>query len=633
MKLETVRERFLDYMREYGHKTLPSGPMVPQEDSTTLFTGSGMQPLIPFLLGKEHPQGARLANSQKCFRANDIDEIGDNRHTTFFEMLGNWSLGDYFKEEQIERCFTFLTDSKIGLGLNPSRLYVTVFAGAPDLNIQKDTLSADVWQRLFAAKGVQADIAYIGSQEDGDKRGMKPGERIFFYDSSKNWWSRSGEPNNMPIGEPGGPDTEVFYDFGEEHTDASYAHLQPHPNTDSGRFLEICNSVFMEYLRTEKDFVPLPKKNVDFGAGLERFVAATENTPDIFRCDIFSSVIDLLEKKTLQAYEEKIATKDNNKDRKTYDTHPEPFRIIADHLRSALFIMAEGITPSNTDRGYVLRRLIRRALYSLRYQLEISDITLKDIASHFVAVYEKQYPEVAEKSILQDIDEEEKKFISTLKKGMQRFKKFLDAGVIGGEDAFMLQSTYGFPFELTVELAQKQGLDVSKEDYMSVMNEHRDTSRKGSEKKFKGGLLDTSDMSVKYHTATHLLYRALKDVLGEEVEQRGSNITPERLRFDFSYSQKMTDEEKKQVEKLINEKIKEGLPVSYRDMPYEEAKSKGVIGLFDYDKVVRVYFIGEYSKELCGGPHVENTAVLGKFTITKEQASGSGVRRIRAVLT
>ena len=341
MHLHEVRDRYITFMRERGHSILKSAPLLPQEDATTLFTGSGMQPLVPYLLGKEHQQGALLADAQKCFRANDIEEVGDNRHTTFFEMLGNWSLGAYFKEEQIKQCFQFLTDPKDGIGLDPEKIYVTVFAGDEEMNIPKDDEAAEVWKKLFTQKGITADIAHIGSQEDGDKRGMKPGERIFFYDGSKNWWSRSGEAKTMPPGEPGGPDTEVFYDFGEEYTDPAYKHLKPHPNSDSGRFIELCNSVFMEYRRTENGFDPLPKKNVDFGGGLERMAAATENTPDIFHIDIFKECIKELEKHAGRAYEER----------------PEPFRIIADHLRSALFIIADGVMPSNTDRGYVLRRL------------------------------------------------------------------------------------------------------------------------------------------------------------------------------------------------------------------------------------------------------------------------------------
>ena len=616
MKLDEVRGRFLDFMQERGHSVIKSASLVPQEDATTLFTGSGMQPLVPYLLGKEHQQGSRLVNSQKCFRANDIEEVGDNRHTTFFEMLGNWSLGDYFKEEQVEQIFVFLTDAEKGLGFDPQRLYVTVFAGDESLGISRDAVSAEKWRTLFAGVGIDAGIAHIGSQEDGDERGMNAGERIFYYDASKNWWSRSGEPEAMPIGEPGGPDSEVFYDFGEAYTDPAFAHLKPHPNTDSGRFIEICNSVFMEYIRTKDGFQPLPKKNVDFGGGLERMTAATEHTPDIFKIDVFDGLVQSLT--TMSSV--------------SYDDQPEPFRIIADHLRSAVFAIADGVVPSNTDRGYVLRRLIREALYNLRYVLKAEDASLASLSEYCTAVYRDTYPEVDTPVIKQTISEEEEQFTKTLRNGMRELERMLKNRSLDGKDVFMLQSSYGFPKELTVTLAEEKGVAVSLDGYDEEMEKHRALSRQASEGKFKGGLSDTSDMSVKYHTATHLLHQALRDVLGDGVEQKGSNITPERLRFDFSYSEKMTDEQKKQVEDIVNEKIQVALPVSYNDMSLEEARALGAIGVFSYDDIVRVYSVGDYSKEFCGGPHVENTSELGLFQIKKEEAVGSGVRRIKAVL-
>ena len=616
MKLDEVRQRFLDFMRERGHSVIGSAPLVPQEDATTLFTGSGMQPLVPYLLGKEHQQGSRLANSQKCFRANDIEEVGDNRHTTFFEMLGNWSLGDYFKEEQVEQIFTFLTDTKKGLGFDPQRLYVTVFAGDESLSIPRDEVSAEKWRMLFAGVGIDAGIAHIGSQEDGDARGMKDGERIFYYDASKNWWSRAGEPEAMPVGEPGGPDSEMFYDFGEEHVDPAFAHLQPHPNTDSGRFIEICNSVFMEYMRTESGFHLLPKKNVDFGGGLERMVAATEHTPDIFKIDVFDGLVrSLVDMSSI-----------------SYDAQPKPFRVIADHLRSAMFAIADGVVPSNTDRGYVLRRLIREALYNLRYVLKVEEGSLASLSEHFIVAYRDHYPEVAVAPTEKIIGEEEQQFTKTLRNGMRELERILQKGSLDGKAVFVLQSSYGFPKELTLSLAEEKGVVVSLDGYDEAMKQHRVVSRQASEGKFKGGLSDMSDTSVKYHTATHLLHQALRDVLGDGVEQKGSNITPERLRFDFSYGEKMTDAQKKQVEEIVNEKIQAALPVHYQDMPVEEARKLGAIGVFSYDDIVRVYSIGEYSKEFCGGPHVENTKELGVFRIKKEEAVGNGVRRIKAVL-
>ena len=616
MRLHEVRDRYLSFMRDRGHHIIPSAPLVPQEDATTLFTGSGMQPLVPFLLGKPHQQGSLLTDSQKCFRANDFDEIGDNRHTTFFEMLGNWSLGGYFKKEQIEQCFAFLTDPAVGLGLDPQHLYVTVFAGDAAFAIPRDDVSAEIWRSLFASVGIAAEIAHVGSQEDGDQRGMQGNERIFFYDAEKNWWSRSGGPASMPVGEPGGPDTEVFYDFGAEHADSSFAHLKAHPNTDSGRFVELCNSVFMEYVRTENGFVPLPKKNVDFGGGLERMVAATEQTPDIFRIDVFADCIAALEALSSVSYAER----------------PEPFRVIADHLRSAVFIIADGVSPANTDRGYVLRRLIRGALYNLRYVIGAPDARLADLASQFIAAYRDQYPAVAASVVPETIAAEEEQFSRSLRKGKRVLDRLLASGSVSGEEVFMLQSTYGFPKELAVSLAEEAGASVSLAEYDAAMEQHRVSSRQANEKKFKGGLSDTDSMSVKYHTATHLLHRALRDVLGDHVLQKGSNITPERLRFDFVHDAKLTDTQKTEVERIVNEKIAAALSVSHKDMPIEEARALGAIGVFDYDEVVRVYFVGDYSKEFCGGPHVENTSELGVFRISKDESIAAGVRRIRAVL-
>ena len=616
MKLDEVRKRYIDFMQERGHAVIASAPIVPQEDATTLFTGSGMQPLVPYLLGKEHQQGARLVNSQKCFRANDIEEVGDNRHTTFFEMLGNWSLGDYFKVEQVEQCFLFLTDPEKGLGLDSQRLYVSVFAGDDSLGIPRDDVSAEKWQELFAGVGIDAKVAHIGSQEDGDARGMQEGERIFYYDADKNWWSRAGEPDAMPVGEPGGPDTEVFYDFGEEYIDPAFAHLKPHPNTDSGQFIEICNSVFMEYVRTEDGFQPLPKKNVDFGGGLERMVAVTEHTPDIFAIDVLRGVVQALEQASEVSYRET----------------PEPFRVVADHLRSAVFAIADGVVPSNTDRGYVVRRLLRGALYNMRYPLGIEGESLAALSDHIVSAYRSHYPETASASIKDVIRDEEERFTKTLRNGMRELESLLKKGSLDGTAVFMLQSSYGFPKELTLTLAAERGVTIDPSEYEAAMAQHRDTSRQASEKKFKGGLSDTSDMSVKYHTATHLLHQALRDVLGEGVEQKGSNVTPERLRFDFSYGEKMTDAQKQEVERIVNENIQAALPVAHADMPIDEARASGAIGAFSYDDVVRVYSIGDYSKEFCGGPHVANTDELGVFRIAKEEAAASGIRRIRAVL-
>ena len=614
MLLADVRSAFLRYMEKEGHAVVPSAPIVPQDDATTLFTGSGMQPLVPYLLGAKHPRGDKVADSQTCFRANDIDEVGDNRHTTFFEMLGNWSLGAYFKEKQVEMVFHFLVNE---LKLDPNRLYVTVFAGDEEANVPRDDETVAVWQRLFAGAGVTAEVAHVGSQEEGDARGMQPGERIFFYDATKNWWSRAGVPSAMPVGEPGGPDTEVFYDFGEEYTDPAFAHLKPHPNTDSGRFIEICNSVFMEYVRTEQGFEKLPQRNVDFGGGLERLVAATEGDPDVFKIDVFRNVIERLEADAGV----------------TYDENPQPFRIIADHLRSAIFIIADGVEPSNTDRGYVLRRLIRASIYNLRYVLNVS----KSVSSYvetFVELYRDQYPKVASSQLIGTILAEEERFSKTLERGKRVLDRMLESGALSGQDLFMLQSTYGFPKELSVDLANRAGATVRSEGYEEAMKAHRADSRAQTEERFKGGLADSSDATVRYHTATHLLHQALRDVLGDHVEQRGSNITPERLRFDFSHGAKLTDEERARVEGIVNEKIKADLPVLQEEMRTEDARAAGAIGIFEYGDVVSVYSIGDYSKEFCGGPHVTRTGEIGGvFRIAKEESVSSGVRRIKATVT
>ena len=612
MKVNEVREKYLQFFSAQGHAVISSAPVIPENDATTLFTGSGMQPLVPFLLGEEHPKGAKLVNSQKCFRADDIEEVGDNRHTTFFEMLGNWSLGEYFKKEQLTWFFTFLVDE---LGLDPERIYVTVYAGGE--GIEKDEESVAVWKELFAARGIDAKDVHIGSEEDGYKKGMQGG-RIFYYDAKKNWWSRSGTPDKMPAGEPGGPDSEIFYDFGEEFADPAYADKKLHPNSDSGQFIEIGNSVFMEFIKQEDgSFKALPRRNVDFGGGLERLTAATLGDPDVFKTDIFEST------------REAISTLSG----KSYEGNEHSFRVILDHLRGATFMIGDGVLPSNTEAGYILRRLIRRAVRHADL-LEIPSGKLGELARPYISAYKDHYVSLGEKEdlIVNTISNEEEKFRKTLVGGLKQFKKI--EGDISGEQAFTLFTSYGFPLELTLELAEEQGKSVDVEAYKKAFEEHQLTSRAGADKKFKGGLADTSEMSVKYHTATHLLNRALKDVLGESVEQKGSNITPERLRFDFSYGRKMTDEEKEEVTKIVNGQIKKELPVTFEDLTLEEAKKKGAIGLFEekYGDTVRIYAIGDYSLEFCGGPHVENIKDLGIFRIKKESASSAGVRRIKAVL-
>lgn len=624
MKANDIRKRYLKFFEGQGHAVIPSSPVVPENDPTTLFTGSGMQPLVPYLLGEPHPAGTRLVNSQKSFRAEDIDDVGDNRHTTMFEMLGNWSLGDYFKKEQLPWFFTFLTEE---VGLDPKRLYVTVYSGAEELDIPKDTEAGGIWKKLFAEKGIDAKDVEFGTEERAAELGMQGG-RIFYY-GDKNWWSRSGAPGNMPAGEPGGPDSEVFYEFEHIKHDSKFG-KQCHPNCDCGRFLEVGNNVFMEYKKAaDGSFEKLAKQNVDFGGGLERIVAVSEGTDDIFKTDLFRPIIDRIEKASGKRY----ATATSEEKR--------AFRIVADHIRAAVFVLDAGILPSNTDQGYVLRRLLRRAV---RYvdALSIPEMTISKISEGVAEVYVGVYNSILanRKAIITAIDEEEAKFRKTLEHGLKEFQKLEQSAdkTISGKDAFVLFSTYGFPFEMTKELAGERGMRIDEKGFKAEFEKHRELSRAGAEQKFKGGLADQAEMTVKYHTATHLMLAALRRVLGDHVEQKGSNITAERIRFDLSHAEKMTDAEKQEVERLVNEAITDDLSVVYEDLPLEEAKKRGATGVFDdrYGETVRVYRIGSETKpfsfEICGGPHVEHTGGMGRFRIKKEESVASGVRRIKAVL-
>lgn len=651
-----VRSLFLKHMKKRGHEILPAASLIPENDPTTLFTGSGMQPLVPYLLGEEHPKGTRLANSQKCFRSDDILEVGDNRHTTFFEMLGNWSLGDYFKAEQLEGVYSFLTDD---LALDPERIFVTVFIGNDSLGIERDDESANIWQGLFKKKNVSFGIAEMGSESDGGKRGMRDGERIFYYDESKNWWSRSGKPSQMPLGEIGGPDSEIFYDFRTVHNTAYGAFC--HPNCDCGRFIEIGNSVFMQYVKTVNGFEKLPKQNVDFGGGLERITAACNNDPDVFKIDLLYPLIGKLESLSGKRYEENMLA----------------FRIVADHIRGTVFMIADGVMPANTEQGYFTRRLIRRAV---RYadSLGLKSDVLSLLAPFVIDIYKAYYDHLSQKSafISNTIAQEEHLFRKTLTEGLKQFNKVAlkvtipsqetkdeyftekvelagrtvytpkDGTVRGVREieartAFDLFTTYGFPIELTLEIAKERGLTVDTNGFERLMEEHRERSRKGSVQKFKGGLADQSDKTVSYHTATHLLLAGLRNELGNEVHQAGSNITAERLRFDFTYPERVPGEVLKRVESYVNEAITRGAKVSIETISKREAEQDPTIeGSFweRYPDEVKVYTIrGDdgriFSRELCGGPHVENTSILkGTFKILKEESSSQGVRRIKAVL-
>jgi alanyl-tRNA synthetase len=634
MKVSEVRKRYLDYFAARGHAVIPSAPIVPGNDPTTLFTSSGMQSLVPYLLGKDHPAGNRVTDSQLSFRAGDIEEVGDNRHTTFFEMLGNWSLGDYFKDEQLSWFFDFLTSKEEGLGLDPSKLYVTVFAGDKEAGMGEDTEAVAVWQKLFKEKGIDASYAHIGSEEDGYMKGMQDA-RIFAYDAKKNWWSRAGVPGKMPAGEPGGPDSEVFYDFGLPH-DTTWG-KECHPNCDCGRFVEIGNSVFMQFIKNEDgSFGELPKKNVDFGGGLERLTFATLGTPDAFRIDVFDASRAVLETKTGKNYGED-------------ESVTRSMRIILDHMRAASFMLAEGIVPSNTEAGYVLRRLIRRSIREAD-RLGVKDAILPEVAEGYAAAYEDHYPHIKEaaEKIREELGKEEEKFRKTLTQGLKEFEKLSE---ITPDDAYTLFTTYGFPIEMTEELAKERGFSLDMEAIAAKMKEHQDTSRAGAAQKFAGGLADHSEQTVRYHTTHHILLKALQMVLGPEVKQRGSNITSERLRIDFASPGKMTDEQKLKVEKIVNDIIYQDLPMTRTVMPREEAEKLGAEMEFGvkYPDMVSVYSLGPidaseadpkipqaFSLEFCGGPHVTNTSEIhegGKrFKIQKEEAVAAGVRRIKGVL-
>src|SRR6056297_34179 len=613
MQTKEVRKKYLDFFHDRGHAVIPSASLIPENDPTTLFTSAGMQPMLPYLLGEKHPLGTRIADSQRCFRTQDIDEIGDSCHTTSFEMLGNWSFGDYFKKEQITWMFKFLTEE---LNLDPNRIYVSVFGGKKDINIKADEEVVELWQKLFAAKGIKAEV-----EKDPEKNGLGQA-RIFYYGEEENWWSRAGVTGNMPEGEPGGPDSEIFWDFSQKyemHENSRFKNNPCHPACDCGRFIEIGNNVFMEYLKTKNGFEKLPQKNVDFGGGLERMTMATIDSPDIFHIDLFGKAIDLLEELSGKKYNQDFQT-------------DKAFRIIADHLKAATLLIFDGALPSNVDQGYFTRRLIRRSIRYAR-QLGIEKDFAQKIVSGYIDYYSDIYKIAEKKSeILQAVADEEQKFVKTLEKGMKEFEKMAKKGDISGTEAFVLFATYGFPFEMTEELAEDKGLKINKKEFDQEFTKHQNISRQGAEQKFKGGLADRGEETTKLHTATHLLQAALRQVLGDHVEQKGSNITADRLRFDFTHPEKLTDEQKKQVEDLVNNWIEQDLPVGCQEMPYDEAKNKNVMGLFEdkYGDRVKVYTIGDVSAEICGGPHVKTTGELGHFKIKKEKSSSAGVRRIKA---
>lgn len=652
MTAQEIRNKYLEFFKERGHVVVPRAPLVLTDDPTTLFTGSGMQPMIPYLLGEPHPQGVRIADSQTCLRAQDIEDIGDNRHTTFFEMLGNWSMGDYFKAQQIEWMFEFL-ESVVGLDM--SRVYVTCYIGDERYNIPKDTDAAAVWKRLYEAKGLSSGEAEIGSEEAGYQRGINDGERIFYYDGSKNWWSRNGSPETTPVGDPCGPDSEMFYDFGTEH-DTAWG-PECHPNCDCGRFMEIGNNVFMAYRKVaEGQFEPLEKPNIDHGSGLERIAAAKLGDPDVFKISLMWPIIEKLQSLSGKSYED----------------NTQAMRVIADHLRAATFLAVDGCVPSNKEQGYVMRRLVRRALVKA-FELGIEQNFLEGVVPVITDLYHDDFPEVAEKrtEVIAILIKEEKSFRQTLRKGLGELTKYINRAenkengivIVPGEFVFTLYDTHGYPAELTQELISanppatdeemenSNHLSVAKltpnwrEQFDAKMQEQRERSQTAAKGTFKGGLGGQTDQHKKYHTATHLMYQALRDVLGDHVVQNGSNITEERLRFDFSHPQKVTPEEIAQVEAIVNEQIGKDLKVSFAEYPTKVAREEmGALGQFGdrYGATVKVYkMIADgadkpFSFEICGGPHVDHTLQLfeggKKFQIIKEEASSAGIRRIKAVL-
>ena len=583
MKAIEIRNKYLNFFKEHGHTVIPSAPLIPENDPSVLFTTAGMQPLVPYLLGEPHPAGKRLTDYQKCVRTNDIDEVGDNRHLTYFEMLGNWSLGDYFKEESIQMSYDFLTKE---LGIPVEKLSVTCFAG--DEDCARDEVTASCWK----------------------KAGI-PEERIYYFGKDDNWWI-AGETG------PCGPDTEMFYDTGKPKCSP-----ECNPSCGCGKYVEIWNNVFMEFYKDENGkYSKLKQHNVDTGLGLERMAMLLQGKETPFETELFEPIMDKLVE---------LQKVDNIASR----------RIVAEHLRSSMMIICDGGRPSNVDRGYILRRLIRRMVRHMN-KLQISLDELVTLIDLNVENLKEMYPalESNKETIKTVIIEEKDKFVKTLVKGEKEFEKEVGQvkaqgeNIVPGKVVFRLYDTYGFPPEVTEELAVESGMSIDKEEFEKLFKEHQEKSRAGSEQKFKGGLASTGEMETKYHTATHLLNAALKQVLGSHVHQRGSNITAERMRFDFSHPTKMTDEEKKATEDLVNEWIKEAIPVEHLEMKKDDAIKIGAEAMFieKYGDIVSVYKIGDKSIELCGGPHVHNTSELGHFKIKKEESSSSGVRRIKAIL-
>ncbi len=638
MTSKEIRQKFLEFFEKRGHQIIPPAPLVLGEDPTTLFTSSGMQPLVPYLLGEAHPSGSkRLVDSQPSLRLEDIDEVGDNRHTTFFEMLGNWSLGDYFKAEQLPWVYEFLTQE---LGLSKNKLWVSVFSaeggsvsggeGDKEAKVSRDEETFAIWKKL----GI-------------------PENKIVFYGVKKNWWSRSGSPEQMPVGEIGGPDSEIFYEFTDISHNQEYG-LECHPNCDCGRFMEIGNSVFIQYQKqADGSLKELSQKNVDFGGGLERLAAASADTPDIFKTDLFLPIIKNIEELSKLEYGDKTDDFYINDGKQCWVDVRKSMRIIADHLKAATIIARTGIMPSNKTQGYVLRRLLRRAMFFAK-RLELSDDSYLEVLVKQVSkIYQDIFPQLKEKEgeIIKVFEEEASRFDKSLKTGLREIEKIK---IIDSQKAFYLYESFGFPLEMIVEIAKERGQGFSVEDFQREQKKHKELSRQGAENMFKGGLADQSYEVVKLHTATHLLHRSSRSILGDHIRQEGSNITAERLRFDFAHDQKLSPEQLKKIEDLVNEKIKQDLKVSFEIMDKDLAIKSGAAAFFKekYGDKVKVYTIGNpsksrsdsdessdskssgppFSREICGGPHVAKTSELGIFKIVKEESVAKGIRRIRAIL-
>lgn len=617
MTTREIRQKYFEFFQKKQHALISSSSLIPENDSSLLFANSGMFPLVPYLLGEKHPAGVRLVNSQKCFRSEDIDDVGDGRHNTFFEMLGNWSLGDYFKEEQLNWWFEFLVEE---MGFDIGKIYQTVYVG-DGKDIAKDEESIEILKNIYKKHGIEAGEGpeTTTKGDEGPKVELDfSKDRIFAY-RDKNWWQRGDA-----VGELGGPDSETFYDTGKKHDPKFGEHC--HLNCDCGRFIEIGNSVFMQYQKTADGWKELENKNVDFGGGLERIVMVKNNLDNVFKIDSLGSIIDKLENISGLKYE-------NNK---------KAFEVVADHIKGATFLLGDdkNLSPSNTDQGYIIRRLIRRAVRYLK-QLKIEQKNLiSELSRVIVDFYKDSYSELDRNKefIFRSFNEEEDKFNKTIEKGEKVLNNLVEKGEsINGEIAFNLFQSHGYPLEMTLEIIEEKNIAKSDNflnEYNQALNKHQELSKTASAGKFKGGLADQSEETTKLHTAAHLLLEALRRVLGDHVSQKGSNITAERLRFDFSHPEKMSDEQKKQVEDLVNENIKKGLKVDCQEMSLEEAKKMGATGVFEskYGEKVKVYSVGDFSKEICGGPHVENLEKLGVFKIQKEESSSSGVRRIKAVL-